>query len=149
MSEILKNIKKDSLYALKNKDMKKKQFLSTLISDIETTGITNNSRRDISDDDALKVIRKYIKTLENNKEIVGEDNPTFTEYQKEIDILNNYLPQQMSEEDLTKVIKDVIISLDDKSSKAIGIVMKHLNDNYKGRFDNKMASMIIKNEINN
>lgn len=147
MSEILKKMKKDSILALKEKNKQKKNFLSLVISDIETNGITNEERREITNDDALKVIRKHIKTIQSNMELVPKTHSSYNDYQIELDILNEYLPQQMSENDLTRIIDNVILELDDQSNKAFGKIMKYLNDNYKGEFDNKSASEIIKTKL--
>ena len=69
-------------------------------------------------------------------------------YDKENDILNEYLPQQISEKDLRFIVFEFAALIDPSiRNKSIGTVMKYLKEEFPGRYDGKMASSIVKEEL--
>lgn len=85
------------------------------------------------------VIRKLKKDIANLKEF---SNPTADE---EIQILESFLPQQMSEEKLQTVVESIVVAADNPN---MGLIMKELKDNYAGLYDGKTASKIAKEVLN-
>ena len=67
--------------------------------------------------------------------------------QKEIDILNAYLPEELSDEELEKVITETITKLNVDSVKQMGLVIKTISSEYGARCDMAKVSRIVKEKL--
>ena len=110
----LTQLKKDLLFARKNNDTLAKNLLSTLIGQIES-----DLKSGGADEDKLteSVIRKFIKSAKT----LGT-----TEANEEIEILEAYLPQSASKEEVLEFLRDKDLSL---GGRLIGEAKKHFNGN--------------------
>lgn len=133
---ILETIKKDQLQARKAGEKFKATVLTTLLSEIANIG-KNDGNRETKDEEALKVIAKFVKGVKENITLVGENE----DLKNELNIYLEYLPKQLTESELKNEIDKIKKALDTDS---IGLIMKNLNENFKGQFDGKMASILIK-----
>jgi len=131
---LIDKIKEDMITAKKLGHKNKGSLLNTLYAEASAIG-KNNGNRATTDAEVIAVIKKFLKNLEETlKSIPLTKQGPFLE---EVDILNQYLPKQLSKEELTDIIK----ALDTKN---MGDIMKHLKDNYMGLYDGKVASEIVK-----
>ena len=143
---ILEKIKTDNLVARKNKYKTLASITSTLIGEIEIVG-KNNGNRETTDPEAIKVIEKFKKNAESMYELMkkdGEFKEKLDSVKDEIEIYKSYLPEKLSEDELTSLIKDII---DHDSGINIGKVMGFLKTHYDGKYDGAMASKIAKKLI--
>jgi len=129
--EIKEKINKDFITAFKAKEMEKKNFLGTLRGEIEREYDNPNN------DDIIKKINSLIK---KNKESIAEYNvPTLTD--SELEVLNSYLPKQMSEEEVVAEVEALIGG----GASNIGDIMKGFSGK---QVDRKLVSTIAKNKLN-
>lgn len=79
------------------------------------------------------------KLVQSNNEVLTQtfDQETSVKLLQENDILNQLIPQQMSEEEIRQ-------ALEDSGATNVGQFMKHMKENFDGQFDGKFASMIAK-----
>ena len=110
-----------------------------------------NKKRELTDDEVISVISKQIKTrkesiIEYEK---GNRQDLIDLTQEEIEILNKYMPEQLSEEEIKKIIDEIFKELNPTSIKYMGRVMKEATSKLKGRADNSLVSSIIKEKLNN
>lgn len=124
--KLIDKLKQDKIQAMKNKDNDKKLSLSTLIGELDR--ISKNP----TDDLVIKIIKS---TIEANKQ---------TGNLYENSILENYLPEMFSEEELTNLITKFINENSYNSMKDMGKVMNYLKQ-FTGQYDGKIASNIVKN----
>lgn len=127
---LYQTIKVDRMFAMKNRDKVAKSVLTTLLGELE--GNAKRSGSEVSDNDVLRLIKKFIDA--NKESLQHKDNP---DLETENALLAEYLPKQMSEDELRSVIQ----ALGDVH---IGLVMKHLKQHYNGQFDGNLASKIAK-----
>lgn len=108
-----------------------------------------NKKRDLTDEEMIDVIIKQIKLRKDSilefskagrKDLVEQN-------EKEIEILNKYLPEQLSMEEVNAIIDDVISLLKPTSVKDMGKVMKEVTPKVKGRFDVSIVSNMIKEKL--
>jgi len=66
---------------------------------------------------------------------------------EELNILKKYLPEEMSEEEIRKLIKEVIVKIKAQGMKDIGLVMKEIIPQTKGRADGNTVARIVKEEL--
>ena len=67
----------------------------------------------------------------------------------EIEILNKYMPEQLSLEEVNKIIDEAFTKVNPTSSKDMGLIMKELTPLVKGKCDMKELSAIIKDRLSN
>ena len=137
---ILDEIKKANVEAIKSKDTNARSILSVVINKAMQETIKKRATGgQLVDADLVAIIQKTIKELNEEKlnyEKVGNiQNCKEIEEQKQL--IEKYLPQMMTDAE----IRDVILSLDDKS---IPFVMKYFKANYKGKCEMGRVQQILK-----
>ena len=120
-------IAEDLKLAMKSGDKFKLSVLRMLKSALQLESISK--KHELSDDEVLSVIKKQVKTRKDSIEEFkkyGKDEEV-AKLEQEIEILNAYLPEEMTEEEIIKVIDEVFNDLKPTSMKEVGLVMKELN----------------------
>ena len=142
-------IKSDIVSAMKEKDTLKLQTLRGVKGEIDLAHI--DKKVDINDELVTDVLSHQIKTRKES--IVefekGNREDLITKTQTEIDLLQSYLPEQLNEDELVKLIDEVIAKVNPTSPKDMGLVMKEVNPLVKGRADMKVVSTMIKDKLSN
>lgn len=126
--ELLNRIKEDFMTAYKNKDMDLKNYLGFLKSEV-----TKESK---TPDDAY-ILGKF-KAMRKN----GVESGSLNEL--EMEVLNGYIPEQMSRETLTDVISNFLTTENISGMKSMGRVMGYLKAEHAGMYDGRMASELAK-----
>ena len=146
---MLDRITKDIVDAMKNKDTLKLSTLRLLKGAIDLEKI-NKKLDTISDEDIVVIISKQIKTRKESIAEFEKGNRTdlIDQTKKEIEVLSSYMPELLSEEEVTKIIDEVIVKVNASTIKDMGLVMKEVSAKLKGRADMSLVSSIIKNKLN-
>ncbi|CCY45353.1 putative uncharacterized protein [Clostridium sp. CAG:1193] len=146
---MLDKITKDIVDAMKNKDTLKLSTLRLLKGAIDLEKI-NKKLDTISDEDIVVIISKQIKTRKESIIEFEKGNRTdlIDKTKKEIEILSSYMPELLSEEEVTKIIDEAIVKVNASTIKDMGLVMKEVSAKLKGRADMSLVSSIIKNKLN-
>ena len=137
---LYEEIKKANIQAMKDKDVVARSIYSVLLNKIKLEEIRKREKgQEIVDADISNILQKAIKELTEEKENYekvanGEQVATIS---RQIEIASKYLPKMMSDEE----IRDVILSLDDKS---IPSVMKHFKTNFNGKCDMRKVQEVLK-----
>lgn len=146
---LIDNMGKDIVTAMKEKDQLKLSVLRMVKGAIQLENI--NNKKELNDDLFIDVVSKQIKqrneSLEEFKKANRSDLADKT--QQEIDILKTYLPEQMSGEEIEKIINDVFSKVNPTSEKDMGLIMKEVTPLVKGKADMKEVSSIIKSKLSN
>ena len=101
----------------------------------------------ITEDKESKILQKMMKERQDSYTIYieqGRDDLAKPE-KEEMDIIKEFLPQQMSEADLTTALKAIIEQLNASSMKDMGKVMGMASKQFAGKADGKMISTIVRN----
>lgn len=144
LSEKLRQDMKD---ALKNKDKTRLSTLRFLLSQLKNREI--EKRSPLVDEDIIEVIQKGIK---QRKEVLPSFERVFRQdlieqANKEMEILQSYLPAQMSEEELKKIIDEAIKETGATTLKDMGKIMGTLMPRVKGRADGKVVNELIRGRL--
>ena len=141
---LLKNITDDMYLSMKSGDKEKANTLRTLISKLKDQQI--KLRKDISDEEALKIIKTLVKQRKESAEIYSKAGREELAQKEnfEISILDNYLPNLMSEEDVLSLIKKIVNETNAKDLSDIGKVMPLVMQRGKGKVDGKIANRILR-----
>ena len=110
-----------------------------------------NKKKELTDEEIISVISKQIKMRKDS--IVefekGNRQDLVEQNKKEIEILNKYMPEQLSMEEINKIIDEAFLLIKPTSSKEQGLIMKENTPKLKGRADMSLVSGIIKDRLNN
>lgn len=146
---MLERINKDIVEAMKSKDALKLATLRMLKGAIDLERI-NKKLDKVLDEDIVAIIGKQIKTrkesiLEFEK---GNRQDLIEKTNEEINILNVYMPEMMTEEEITSVVMDAISEVNATSVKDMGSVMRIVSPKVKGKADMSLVSQVIKSKLN-
>jgi len=147
---MLEQIQNDLRESLKNKDEIKVSTLRLLIGAIKNFAIEKESTSYIpADEEILEVIRKEAKKRKESIEQfeAGGRNELVEKETKELQILQSYLPAQMSEKEVEKIIEQKIQELGATSAAEIGKVMGTLSQELKGKADMGFVSSIVRKKL--
>ena len=139
-------IAEDLKLAMKSGDKFKLSVLRMLKSALQLESISK--KHELSDDEVLSVIKKQVKTRKDSIEEFkkyGKDEEV-AKLEQEIEILNAYLPEEMTEEEIIKVIDEVFNDLKPTSMKEMGMVMKELNIKITNA-DMSLVSKLVKERL--
>ena len=133
----------DMKEALKAKDSLKLNTIRGMVSEIKNREI--DLRREIEDDEVVSIISTQIKRRKEAATLFekGGRNDLYEKENKEMIILQEYLPDQVSEESLRKRIQELIVELGVVEIKDIGKVMKKVVPEFKGRADNGQIKNLV------
>lgn len=137
---LIDQLKKENILALKEKNENKRAILSVVINKYMILGYEAKAKnKELNDADLIQVINKTLKELEEEKSNFLSLNrmDKVNDIDAQINTIKSYVPKMMSEEE----IKDVILSLNDKS---IPSVMKHFKTNYAGKCDMALVNKVLK-----
>ena len=145
--KMFEKITKDLTEAMKNKDAFRLSVLRMLKSALKNEEI--NKKSPLTDDEVLAIIKKQVKTRKDSMNEYASYNrmDLADSLQKEIDILNAYLPEELSDEELEKVITETITKLNADSVKQMGLVIKTISSEYGARCDMAKVSKIVKEKL--
>ena len=110
-----------------------------------------NLKRELNDDEVIAVISKQIKmrndsinefTKANRLDLVDQNK-------KEIAILNAYMPPELSNDEINKIIDEAFIKVNPTSGKDMGLIMREVSPKLKGRANMAEVNAIIKEKISN
>lgn len=156
MSTIYKQLKANSLNARKiamktrNDDsavesyeeaVTKSSILTTVIGKLENLSKVHGDSQ-LEDDMVMQFIKSYVKALKDNEHRRPNED-------REIVILEEYLPSVASDEELLAVINTEIVNADEVSMRLIGPIMKAIKDKFGPvGFDGKRASELVREQLN-
>lgn len=134
----------DMKEALKSQDKIRLQTIRMVLASIKNAEI--DKQRPLNEEEIMNVIQREIKmrreALEQFARGGREDLVKQTE--AEIKVLEGYLPQQLSDEELTSLIRETIEEVGAKSGKDMGKVMAALMPKIRGKADGRRANELVK-----
>ena len=147
-------IESDYKNALKSKDKNKISTYRLILSGIKDLDINNRSgpnKKDTDEEDIKKLLKKMIKQRSESIEIYKKNNRNdlLEIEENEVNVLSEYLPKQMSEEETISICKQIIEKTGANSIKEMGKVMGELKQNYSDTIDFSKAGALIKDLLTN
>ena len=142
-------IKEDIVKALKEKDTLKLQTLRGIKGDADLTHI--NKKVEINDELMIEVLSRGIKTRRESIVEFEKGNRTdlVEKTKNEIELLQGYLPAQLSDDEINKVLDDAFNKVNPISNKDMGLIMREVTPLLKGKADMGKVSSLIKERLNN
>ena len=146
-------IETDYKNSLKSKDKAKISTYRLILSGIKDLDIVNRSgpnKKDTNDEDIKKLLKKMIKQRSESIEMYKKNNRNdlFEIEEKEVEVLSEYLPKQLSEEKTKNICSELVKKIGASSIKDMGKVMGELKKNHSDNIDFSKAGMILKEILN-
>ena len=134
--------------ALKAKDKNTYPTLRLIVSAIKDAEIAGRSKgnKELKDSDIVSLLKKMIKQRNESCEVYKKAgrNELLESETKEIKVINNFLPKQLSEEETKKICEETIKSLGASSMKDMGKIMGTLKSKHSDSLDFSKVSIILK-----
>ena len=146
---LLEKINQDMVSYMKSKDTFALGVVRMVKGAIQLEKI--NKKNELTDDDVIAVIAKQIKMRNDSIaefEIAGRDD-LITQNKQEIELLSKYMPEQLSLDEINKVIDEAFATVKPTSSKDMGLIMREVSPKLKGRADMAEVNKIIKEKLQN
>lgn len=140
-------LQEDWKSAMKSKDSFRAGVISMARASILQSEKTDGKALD--DDQVISVLSREVKQRkESLAEFEKGNRPDLVDQtKKEIEILLDYLPQQLTEDEIQEIVKEAIIEVGANSIRDMGKVMTAVQPRVKGRADGKIVSQIVKEQL--
>ena len=144
---MVEQLDKDMIEAMKAKDKDRLTVIRMVKAALKQEQIDH--KKEINDELLIDVVNKQIKMRKDSIaefEKGGRDD-LIQKTQEEIDVLMKYLPEQLSKDEVEKIINDLFDELKPEGQKDMGKVMKEAQAKLKGKTDMKEVSSIIREKL--
>ena len=146
-------IETDYKNALKSKDKNKISTYRLILSGIKDLDINNRSgpdKKDTDENDIKKLLKKMIKQRSESIEVYKKSNRNdlLEIEQGEVNVLSEYLPKQLGDDETRKLCSEIIEKTGASSIKDMGKVMGELKKNHSDIIDFSKAGSILKEILN-
>ncbi len=144
---MVEKLKQDMVLAMKNKDKEKLTVIRMVKAAMDQEHI--DRKKEINDELLIDVVNKQIKMRKDSIAEFEKGGRTdlVEKTQSEVDVLMEYLPEQLSSEEVSKVIDEIFAEINPEGAKDMGKVMKEATARLKGKADMREVSNIIKEKL--
>ena len=146
-------LKDELIIAMKDKNQLRVSTLRMVnasIKDLEISQRTNNQTDEISNNDIIDILVKMVKQRKEAADTYKQGNRDDLSKKEldEIKIIEEFLPKQLSEDEVIKIIEGLISENNVSDISGMGLLMSEIKKKYSGQLDLGLASKIIKDRIN-
>lgn len=140
-------LQEDLKSSMKNKDTIRKSVVTLIRSAIKQHEVDN--RVELADDAIIDIISKQLKQRKDSLAEFEKANrdDLVEETKSEIQVLEGYLPQQLSEEELEKIVIETIAEVGATSMKDMGKIMATIKPKTAGRADGRKINELVKKNL--
>lgn len=144
-----KRLQADLVAAMKNKDAVKLASLRAIKTAITMAKTAPDAPSELTDGDIQKIIQKLVKQRKDSADqytAAGRQDLADNEL-AEMKVMQEYLPKQLTEDEISVEVKKVIEETGASTMKDMGKVMGIINKRFAGQVDGKVVSIIVKNAL--
>ena len=135
--------------AMKAKDNVRLETLRSIKSGIILIKTKSSEKKDLTENDEINLLQKLVKQRRESANIFKSQkrNDLANSEEVQLKIIQEFLPKQMEDLELEKIINDIILKFNAKSMKDMGKVMGNVNKIVAGRADSKKIAEIVKKTL--
>jgi hypothetical protein len=145
-------IKNDLIYAMKNDQTVRKNVLRNLITEINNLTLKKNGNlsKPLTDGEVISLVRKQISLRKDTSVVyTNAGRPDLaTKEILEAEYLGQYVPEELTEEQLNLKIDEVILQIPNVSKKEMGKIIKEVSTWSDGKADGKIISKLVSDRLN-
>ncbi len=142
-----KRIEEELKSSFKNNEKEKLSVIKMIVAQIKNKEIEIRAKdKEITDEDILQILATMVKQRNESAKMYqdGGREDLANQELNEINIIQSFMPKQLSKEEILQIIKDIIDKENIAGIKDMGKIMKLLKDEYNGQMDFALASDLIK-----
>ena len=132
--------------AFKQKDTFLKNILGYILSELKNKKI-ELKKESLEDKEVIAVLKRQKKKLDETLSLISGKEQEKRQVQKEIEVISSYLPQELSRDEVLKIVDSVIKDVGAESIKDMGKVMKTVLAEYADRIDTSLLSKLVKERL--
>ena len=141
---LMETLRAKQLEARKNRNEIETNLLTTLVAEAAAKGKAAGNRES-TDEEVVATIKKFLNGVNETLAALAVSSDGRVKVASiEKEILESFLPKQLSEDELRIAITGIVNTLPEKNAKAMGKVMAELKANFAGLYDGAMASKLVK-----
>ena len=142
---------KEAVRSKNSSEIKTLRLVKSAIKDKDIAARSVNNNKGIQDSEILSLLQNLIKQRKDSIDSFNKASRSdlVSIEQAEIDIISNFLPKQMTDDETETLIIEVIKKNNFNSLKDMGILMKNLKSDYSGTVDMAVAGKIAKSQLSN
>ena len=147
MGNILDKINQDLVNAQKSKDTVTVSTLRLLLADVKNAQIEKGS--ELTDEEIINQIQRNTKNRKESIDAYNQANRSdlVKKETQELGVLQKYLPKQLSQDEIGKIVDEIISESGASSAGDVGKVMGQVMAKVSNRADGSMVSEIVKNKL--
>jgi uncharacterized protein YqeY len=151
MMTLRQRLQDDLIRAMRDQDETRKRTLRLALTAVKLKEKEKESGRELTDADVAAVLQKEAKQRRETLDDAARANrpDLIPAEQAELDILTEFLPKQLSRDDITDLARQVIADLKAEGPRATGQVMRTLMAQLKGQADGQLVSQIVRELLSN
>ena len=144
---MIEQLEKDMIEAMKNHEKDRLTVIRMVKAALKQEQIDH--KKELNDELLIDVVNKQIKMRKDSiaEFEKGNRKDLIDKTQEEINVLMNYLPEQLSKEDVIKIIDEIFDEVKPEGQKDMGKVMKEAQAKLKGKTDMKEVSTLIREKL--
>lgn len=149
MSALKEKLQADLSVAMKSRDEVRTRTLRMALTAVTNEEVAGKSARELSDDEVIKVLTREAKKRREAAEAFGSAGRA-EQAQAERDenaVLEEYLPAQLTDEELTALVAEAIRETDAEGPRAMGVVMKVVNPQVAGKAEGGRVAAEVKRQL--
>ena len=137
--------------SMKKKDSLRLESLRSIKSAILIEKTKFSSDKTLDESEIIKILQRLVKQRNDSAKIYNDQNREDLAKIEvaQLEIISEFLPEQLSESELTEIINTTIINLNASSMKDMGSVISEVNKKVSGRAEGRTIAQIIKNKLTN
>lgn len=149
MNTLETKIQEALILAIKSKDTIRVSALRSIKAAITEAKTAANGKKELEDSDIVKIIQKLAKQREESAAIYKEHNRDDLANNElaELNVLNDFLPKKLTEDELIAVIEKFIKELNATTIKDMGKVIGSINKEYMGKVDGSVVAKLVKSKL--
>ncbi|MFC1622471.1 GatB/YqeY domain-containing protein [Patescibacteria group bacterium] len=147
---LLQRINEDIKQAMRNKDTQQSSLLRSVVSEINNQAIELKKKEEgLNEQEEIKVLKREVKKRKDSiVQFEAGGRPELAEQEKkELEVLQTYLPEEMNEQEIKKIVEKVINKMGEVAPSQFGEVMKKVIEETQGQADGSLVSQIVKEKI--
>lgn len=138
----METLQQDMIAAMKARDKSRKDSISTLVSAVKKLAIDEGCRDNIPEELVDRAVLKELKSVKEQLETCpAERTDLKEEYQARFEVISEYAPKMLSEEEVEKIITEKFADV--VATKNKGQIMKAVMAELKGKADGKVINQVV------
>jgi uncharacterized protein YqeY len=149
MRDALTQALKESMRAKDERAVSTLRLILAALKDRDIAARSKGNSTGITDDEVLQMLQSMVKQRRDSIAMYEQGGrlELAEREQQEIDIIQRYLPKQMTEDEIAQAVQDLFEEMNASGLKQMGAVMGELRERYAGQMDFAKASPIVKQKL--